>query len=88
MQTVVINSERNIEIPNEVMQELGIEVGDKVCFIKKDGDIILKSSQKNVLKELQKLCEGLADEAGWKTTDEIDDYMKEIRVEYEAERKM
>ena len=88
MQSVRVNDSGQITIPPVLMEELGIEKGKEIRIIKKDGYFVVFPISNNPLKEMQKICEGLAEEAGWKTEEDILKYCKEIRKELAEERRM
>ena len=86
METAIVSTDGRVIIPNEVVKELGLTVGDKVCFVKRNGDWVIKPNFKDSLKAIQDIMKGEAEKAGWKTEEDITEYMKEIRKEYVAEK--
>ena len=86
MQTAIIDSKGQITIPGNIMVELGMCKGDEVFLVKEEGKLIIKPVH-NSLKPLQDLMTGEAEKAGWNSTDDIMDFMKEVRKEFMSERR-
>ena len=79
MQPVVVSSKGQITIPSEVLQNMGISTGDKIFFIEENGRYLIQNRPPDALTRLQDLMEGEAERVGWKTPDDIANYMKERR---------
>ena len=83
MQLAVISLDGQVTIPAEIMQELGIEKGDKVCFLKKDGEWIIKPSFQDSLKAIQNIMK--TEKSDLHTEDDVIEWMKEVRKEFVEE---
>ena len=79
MNSVLVNEQGQITLSPSMMEKMGIEKGGELFFCIKEGEYILKSKPINPLKELQRLCKGIAEERGWKTEEDVYDYMKHKR---------
>ena len=44
MSSVMITENRQIVLPEEICEKLGVTIGDEVIFVEKDGEIVLKTS--------------------------------------------
>ena len=76
MDSVLVNEQGQITLPASMMEKMGIEKGGELFFCIKEGEYILKSKPIDPLKELQRLCKGIADERGWKTEKDVYEYMR------------
>ena len=86
MQTAVVSANGQIVIPNEIVQKLGISIGDTVCVYKKDDGLIIKPTQLNPFKTMQEFMKGEADKVGLKSEDDVMEWMSEVRKEFIDER--
>ena len=81
MEVAKITSKGQITIPIDIRKKLGVREGSKVVFIENEGKIVVANAAKVALSELCKAFEGVAEEAGFKTEQDVVDYCKEIRQE-------
>ena len=81
MELAKITSKGQITIPIQVRKKLNLKEGDKVAFITEGNRIILENSTKLAIKEAQGAFEGLAEELGLKTAEDVVDLVKEVRKE-------
>lgn len=81
MELAKITSKGQITIPIEVRKKLNLKAGDKVAFITEDNKIIMENSTRLAIKEAQKAFEGLAEELGVETEEDIVNLVKEVRKE-------
>ena len=79
MDSVIVNDHGQITLPPSIMEKMGLEKGSKLFFCLKEGEYVLKSTPINPVDELRDLCEGFADEMGWKTEDDVVKSCKEFR---------
>jgi AbrB family looped-hinge helix DNA binding protein len=86
MDVARVSVKGQVTIPVEIRRRLGIREGDKVVFMEKDDNIVILNSNRLAWKELQKAFEGAAEEAGFKTEQDVVDFCKEIRNEMREER--
>ena len=88
MGNIRVNDSGQITIPPVIIEELGITKGEEFKIVKRDNHFIMIPVTLDPLKEMQKICSGLAEEMGWETEDDIVKYCKEIRKELAEERRM
>jgi len=81
MELAKITSKGQITIPIQVRKRLNLKEGDKVAFITEGNRIILENSTKLAIKEVRGAFEGLAEELGLKTEEDVVDLVKEVRKE-------
>ena len=86
MINVMINENRQITLPEDICQRLGVTAGDTVSFVEEDGEIILVGSMANELRKLQKAFEGEAERLGLKDMDDVVAMIKEVRKEVADEK--
>lgn len=79
MLSIKVNENGTLAIPADVMTKMGITKGGELYLCYEKGQYVLKSTNYDPLAELQKLCEGFADEMGWKTDEDIIQYCKTYR---------
>ena len=79
MDSVIVDSQGQITLPASMMKKMGIEKGGELFFCIKEGEYILKSKPLDPLKELQRLCKGIAEERGWKTEEDVYEYMRRFK---------
>ena len=76
-----ISVKGQVTIPIEVRRKLGLKEGDKVVFVEQGDNIVILNSNRLAWQELQTAFAGAAEEAGFKTEQDVVDYCKEIRQE-------
>ncbi|MCL1827301.1 MAG: AbrB/MazE/SpoVT family DNA-binding domain-containing protein [Candidatus Cloacimonetes bacterium] len=79
MQSVIINKDKQITLPAELMEDMGLEVGSELIFSKKNGEYVLVSLVISVLKEMKEIMKGEAEKVGWYDDDDVADYIMELR---------
>ena len=79
MYSVGINEQRQIVLPIDIIENLGIKEGTKFDVVKTGNEYVLKPISLNPLKEIQRLCEGVAEKKGWKTEDDVINHVNEFR---------
>jgi len=79
MELAKITSKGQITIPLQIRKKLNLREGDKVVFITEGDKIVLENSSKLAVKEAQTAFEGLAEELGLKTEDDVINLVKEVR---------
>ena len=87
MEIVRVNEQCQIVLPLDVMKKMGIDKGEEFKIIKRDNHFIMMPITIDPLKEMQKICSGLAEEMGWETEEDVVKYCKEIRKELAEERR-
>ena len=81
MDSVKVNDNGQITIPNSITKSLGITKGEEFRFIKKNKYFIMVPSDYDPLTEIQNIMDGEAEKVGWKTEDDVIDFMRELRKE-------
>ena len=81
MQSIRVNDSGQINIPSVVTEMMGIEKGEELVVLKRNGYFIVTPSSTDPLDKIRKVCEGLAEKAGWETDEDIVDFMRELRKE-------
>ena len=81
MQSVRVNEQGQIELPPSMMKKLGIEKGMEYTVTKRGGELVFKPTPIQSFEEIQKICSGKAEEAGWKSEEDVNEFMKELREE-------
>lgn len=59
MEEATITSKGQVTIPNEIRKSLGLKKGEKIIFIERNGEIVIRPKIKNASKELHRLRETL-----------------------------
>ena len=68
-----------VEIPPDVQKILGVSEGSRVTFIA-DGEYVrIVNPAIYAMRELQKAMVGAAEEVGWKSDDDVVEYIMEMR---------
>lgn len=81
MEIAKVTSKGQITIPLEVRNSLGLKSGDKVLFIEENGKWVIANSSLVALKEAQDAFQGLAEELGLKTEEDLVQFVKKMRKE-------
>ncbi len=84
-----------IAIPCEIQKILGVSDGYRLMFIADGEEVrivnpaihdVRRLQAMHSMRKLQEAMKGAAEEAGWKSDDDVVEYIKEIRAELAAER--
>ena len=81
MELAKITSKGQITIPVQIRKMLNLKDGDKVVFMTDGGKVIMENPTKLAIKEAQEAFEGLAEELGLKSEDDVVNLVKEVRKE-------
>jgi antitoxin PrlF len=76
-----ISSEGQIIIPVSVRNRLHLNTGDKVVILEENGRFYIENAANVAFQHVEEGFRGAAAEAGFKSEEEIQAYMKEIREE-------
>lgn len=74
-----ITGKGQITLPVNIRRALNLKDGDKVAFIKNEGQYILVNPVSLALRDIQKNFEGEAERLGLKDMDDVVDLVKDIR---------
>ena len=81
MEIAKISSKGQITIPVSVRNRLHLNTGDKVLILDEIGRFYIEIEANVAFQHVDEGFRGAAAEAGFKSEDEMQDYMKEIREE-------
>jgi AbrB family looped-hinge helix DNA binding protein len=81
MEVAKISSKGQITIPISVRNKLNLKTGDKVVIFEENGRFYFENSAMLAFKRAEQAFEGVAENAGFRTEEEMQDYVKEIRKE-------
>ena len=81
MEKARVTSKGQITIPINIMKKLGVKEGDNILFIKNGDEIVIRNASVDALLMAQKEFEGVAEELGVSSLDEVVDMIKEVRKE-------
>ncbi len=76
-----VTSKGQITIPIGIRKLMNIKEGDKVLFLEQDGKIFVENAAMIAFEKIQKGFDGEAEKAGFKTENELQEYVKSIRKE-------
>ena len=79
MESVRVDEKGQINLTRDMMEKHGIKNGMEFKIVKNGKYCFLIPTDFNPLKEMQDICEGLAEELGLKTEEDVVRYSKEIR---------
>ena len=80
MNLAKLSAAGQITVPIDIRRILKLRTGDKILFTQnKDGDIIIDNASINAIRKAQKAFEGVAEELGNPSEDEIQSWVDEIR---------
>jgi AbrB family looped-hinge helix DNA binding protein len=81
MEVAKVSSKGQITIPVSVRNKLNLKTGDKIVIFEENGRFYFENSAMLAFKRAEQAFEGVAEEAGFQTEKEMQDYVKEIRKE-------
>jgi AbrB family looped-hinge helix DNA binding protein len=81
MEVAKISSKGQITIPISVRNKLNLKTGDKIVIFEENGRFYFENSAMLAFKRAEQAFEGVAENAGFRTEEEMQDYVKEIRKE-------
>lgn len=81
MEVAKISSKGQITIPISVRNKLKLKTGDKIVILEENGRFYFENSAMLAFKRAEDAFSGVAEQAGFPTEDDMQDYMKEIRKE-------
>ena len=79
MELAKITSKGQITIPVQIRKKLKLKEGDKVFFYEEKGKVIFQNASQVALANFQKEMIGEAKKAGFKSEEDVIDYINEIR---------
>ena len=79
MDMAKLTSKGQITIPIDVRRKLGLKKGDKVIFIEKGQDIVIKNASLQTFFDAKEEFRGEAERLGLMTEEDVVNMIKEIR---------
>ena len=81
MEVAKISSKGQITIPISVRNKLQLKAGDKIVIFEENGRFYFENSAMLAFNRAEEAFAGEAEKAGFRTEEEMQEYMKEIRKE-------
>ena len=81
MEIVKVTNNGRITIPASIRRKLGLNDGDKLVVYEENGRFYLENSNFRAFEQVAKDFAGAAAEAGFETEEQLQEYMREIRME-------
>lgn len=80
MELATVTSKGQITIPVKIRNKLSLKTGDQVFFMEEKGKIVFQNASQIALSTIQSEMDGKAEKAGFKTEEDVVDYIKELRA--------
>lgn len=81
MEIAKISSKGQITIPISVRNRLHLDTGDKVLILEENGRFYIENAVNMAFQRVEEGFHGAAAEAGFRSEEEMQDYVSEIRKE-------
>lgn len=81
-----VTTKGQITIPVEFRKRFGIDVGDKVVFMEKDGMIVIANSNRMAFEEFQQAMVGEANRVGIESEEDVVALCREVRGDLAGDR--
>lgn len=81
MEIAKITSKGQITIPIAIRRSLGVQEGDKVLFIERDGGVLMINSTIAALRQAQEAFDGEAARVGLESEEDVVRMMRDFRQE-------
>lgn len=76
-----ITSDGQVTIPKDVREALGVSNGDRITFVVDGNNVRIANPAVYAMQELQKEMAGEAERAGWKSDDDVVNFIMAMRHE-------
>lgn len=86
MEIAKLTSKGQLTVPVAIRKKLRLKEGDKVIFLSDEDGIRIANASVMALEKAQKAFEGVAEQLGLKTEQDVVDLVKEVRAEISRER--
>ena len=80
MELATVTSKGQITIPVKIRNKLSLKTGDQVFFMEEKGKIVFQNASQIALSTIQNEMDRKAEKAGFKTEEDVVDYIKELRA--------
>ena len=81
MEMAKISSKGQITIPISIRERLHLKAGDKILILEENGRFYIENAANVAFQPAEEGFRGAAREAGFRTEQDMQDYMKELRQE-------
>jgi AbrB family looped-hinge helix DNA binding protein len=82
--TAKVMSKGQITLPVDIRKSMGLNTGDRVALIYQGDRVIMMNPAHYAMEEFQKAMEGEWEKAGIHSQEDLDELMREIRLEVEG----
>lgn len=82
MEIAKISSKGQITIPISVRNRLHLNAGDKVLILEENGRFYIENAVNIAFQRVEEGFRGAAADAGFRSEEEMQDYVREIREEH------
>ena len=82
MEVAKISSKGQITIPASIRSKLNLKAGDKIVILEENGRFYFENSAMLAFKRVEEAFSGEAEKAGFKTEDDMQEYLKQIKNVY------
>ena len=82
-----VMSKGQVTIPKDIRDILGVSFGDRVTFVVENGSVRIINSAIYAMERLQKQMEGEALKAGLNSEESVVDLVREVRADWEEQRR-
>ena len=87
MNLAKLSSAGQITVPVEIRRLLRLREGDKILFMQNEsGEVVIENASINAIRKAQKAFEGVAEELGNPSEEEIQSWIDEIRYGKDEQR--
>jgi|WetSurMetagenome_2_1015567.scaffolds.fasta_scaffold1382586_2 antitoxin PrlF len=80
MELATVTSKGQITIPVKIRNKLSLKTGDQVFFMEEKGKIVFQNASQIALTTIQNEMNEKAEKAGFKTEEDVVDYIKKMRA--------
>jgi AbrB family looped-hinge helix DNA binding protein len=87
MELAKLTSKGQITVPVAIRKKLRLKEGDKVAFLSGDDGILIANASIMALERVQRSFEGVAEQVGLETEQDVVSMVKEVRAEMNRERR-
>jgi AbrB family looped-hinge helix DNA binding protein len=79
MEIAEVTLNGQITIPEGIREKMSLKRGDKIIFLEENGRFFLQNSNSAALSAFQENMTGAAQEAGFNSPDDVEEYIKQLR---------
>ena len=86
MNLAKLSSAGQITVPVDIRRILNLKTGDKILFTQNEnGEIVIGNASLNAIHKAQKAFEGVAEELGFPSEEDIQSWVDEVRYGKDAQ---